>query len=113
MTPATTAITMSMARRSPGVSGSVGGVLPVLTVGGSFVRRTRSIHNKRISSKCSQQHRKELRAISSAGNLTAEQSRSGGPPECHLDHDEKLMLSDVSGDSATTGDLHTWWDNYG
>jgi hypothetical protein len=49
MTPARMPVTMSMARRSPGVSGSVGGVFPVLTVGGSFVRRTRSIHNKRIS----------------------------------------------------------------
>jgi hypothetical protein len=37
-----------MARRSPGVSGSVGGVLPLLTVGGSFVRRTRPVYNKRI-----------------------------------------------------------------
>lgn len=37
-----------MARRSPGVSGSVGGVLPLLTVGGSFVRRTRPVYNKRF-----------------------------------------------------------------
>ena len=28
-------------------------------------------------------------------------------------NDEKLMLSDVSGDPATVEDLHTWWDNYG
>lgn len=27
--------------------------------------------------------------------------------------DEKLMLSDVSGDPATVEDLHTWWDAYG
>lgn len=27
-------------------------------------------------------------------------------------YDEKLMLSDVSGDPATIEDLHTWWDNY-
>jgi serine/threonine-protein kinase len=27
--------------------------------------------------------------------------------------DQKLMLSDVSGDPATVEDLHTWWDNYG
>ena len=37
-----------MARRSPGVGGSVGGVLPLLTVGGSFVRRTRPVYSKRI-----------------------------------------------------------------
>src|SRR5271156_5001708 len=37
---------INMARRSPGVSGLVGGVLPALTVGGSFVRRTRSINNR-------------------------------------------------------------------
>jgi hypothetical protein len=41
-----------MARRSPGVSGSVGGVLPLLTVGGSFVRRTRPVYNKRIPWAC-------------------------------------------------------------
>jgi hypothetical protein len=34
--------TIHMARRSPDVSGLVGGVLPVLTVGGSFAGRTRS-----------------------------------------------------------------------
>jgi serine/threonine protein kinase len=28
-------------------------------------------------------------------------------------NDQKLMLSDVSGDPATIRDLHTWWDNYG
>jgi hypothetical protein len=28
-------------------------------------------------------------------------------------NDEKLMLSDVSGDPATIGYLHTWWGNYG
>ena len=28
-------------------------------------------------------------------------------------NDQKLMLSDVSGDPATVNDLHTWWDNYG
>ncbi|MGD1241827.1 serine/threonine-protein kinase [Mycobacterium seoulense] len=28
-------------------------------------------------------------------------------------NDEKLMLSDVSGDPATVEDLHTWWDAYG
>jgi serine/threonine kinase PknH len=28
-------------------------------------------------------------------------------------NDQKLMLSDVSGDPATVKDLHTWWDNYG
>ena len=28
-------------------------------------------------------------------------------------NDQKLMLSDVSGDPATIKDLHTWWDNYG
>jgi serine/threonine-protein kinase len=27
-------------------------------------------------------------------------------------YDQKLMLSDVSGDPATIEDLHTWWDNY-
>ena len=48
MTPTTTPTAISMARRSPGVSGSVGGVLPLLTVGGSFVRRTRPVYNKRI-----------------------------------------------------------------
>jgi hypothetical protein len=46
ITPTRTQITISMTRRSPGVSGSVGGVLPRLAVGGSFVRRTRSTHNK-------------------------------------------------------------------
>jgi hypothetical protein len=40
ITAATTPITTSMARRSRGESGSVGGVLPLLTVGGSFVLRT-------------------------------------------------------------------------
>jgi len=38
-----------LARRSRGVSGSVGGVLPVLTVGGSFVRRSRWTNNKGTS----------------------------------------------------------------
>ena len=28
-------------------------------------------------------------------------------------NDQKLMLSDVSGDPATVEDLHTWWDAYG
>ncbi|OBF03593.1 serine/threonine protein kinase [Mycobacterium sp. ACS4054] len=28
-------------------------------------------------------------------------------------NDEKLMLSDVSGDPASVEDLHTWWDAYG
>ncbi len=28
-------------------------------------------------------------------------------------NEEKLMLSDVSGDPATIKDLHTWWDAYG
>jgi serine/threonine kinase PknH len=28
-------------------------------------------------------------------------------------NDQRLMLSDVSGDPATIKDLHTWWDNYG
>jgi hypothetical protein len=37
----TIAHAIHMARRSRGVSGSVGGVLPVLTVSGSFVRRSR------------------------------------------------------------------------
>ena len=41
---ATTPVTISAARRSPDVSGSLGGVLPVLTVGDSFARR-RSDHN--------------------------------------------------------------------
>ena len=27
-------------------------------------------------------------------------------------YDQKLMLSDVSGDPATIEDLHTWWENY-
>jgi serine/threonine kinase PknH len=27
-------------------------------------------------------------------------------------YDEKLMLSDVTGDPATIEDLHAWWDNY-
>jgi serine/threonine-protein kinase len=27
-------------------------------------------------------------------------------------YDQKLMLSDVSGDPATIEDLHTWWDTY-
>ena len=33
------------ARRSPDVSGSLGGVLPLLTVEVPFIRRTRSAHN--------------------------------------------------------------------
>jgi hypothetical protein len=28
-------------------------------------------------------------------------------------NEEKLMLSDVTGDPATVEDLHTWWDAYG
>lgn len=28
-------------------------------------------------------------------------------------NEEKLMLSDVSGDATTIADLPTWWDNYG
>jgi hypothetical protein len=39
---AMTHTTTNMARRSRGVSGSDGGVLPLLTVGGSFVGRYRS-----------------------------------------------------------------------
>ena len=34
-------------------------------------------------------------------------------PNVIWSNDEKLMLSDVSGDPATVEDLHTWWDNYG
>jgi thiosulfate/3-mercaptopyruvate sulfurtransferase len=43
-TAATRTVTISAARRSPDVSGSRGGVLPVLTVGDPFARR-RSDHN--------------------------------------------------------------------
>ena len=42
MRAATTATTMSKTRRSLGVSGSVGGVLPLLTVGVSSRRQTQS-----------------------------------------------------------------------
>jgi hypothetical protein len=38
-TPPTMPVTINAARRSPDVSGSLGGVLPVLTVGDSFARR--------------------------------------------------------------------------
>ena len=34
-------------------------------------------------------------------------------PNAIWTNDEKLMLSDVSGDPATVGDLHTWWYDYG
>src|ERR1700756_5225293 len=47
-TPNMTPITISAARRSPDVSGSLGGVLPLLTVGDSFAR-PRSDHNICIS----------------------------------------------------------------
>ena len=34
-------------------------------------------------------------------------------PNVIWSNDDKLMLSDVTGDPATVADLHRWWDNYG
>src|ERR1700744_1775389 len=53
----TTPITISAARRSPDVSGSLGGVLPLLTVGDSFAR-PRSDHNICIFPRQSRPHQR-------------------------------------------------------
>ena len=52
-----------MARRWRGVGGSVGGVLPLLTVSGSFVRRTRPVYSKRIPWVAAAERRAQRAAI--------------------------------------------------